>query len=393
MKFRVLLLFLFILLLSTLCYSASMTSIKKYINYKEGYTTQITAYVYNRHGSRETFNIGIWGDNWGVLSLDKSEITLDPGDRGPFTLTVNLNKEMGKAYGERRLGVSVGEKPRGDGMFQVSATVRSPIIIYVPYPGKYIEGSLSVPNIRVDEPLDISFKVINRGQEDINSLYVSYEIIDQQNKSLALINTSKIALRKEKEYTFKSTWNSEDHLPAPYKVKATAYYDNNNTLKLSREFYIGDLKMEILEASEELHLGTINPFTVSVQSKWNDDIDPVFTKTRFIDIDGNELAEVVSPHYSFRSWQKKDLTSYVDTSNFDLGIYNAEVTLVYASKREKKTFQVEIVKKPPETPIMVEQPKESIFTLSNLIMLLILLLIILNTLWLFFMARKRKKRD
>ena len=90
----------------------------------------------------------------------------------------------------------------------------------------------------------------------------------------------------------------------------------------------------------------ISKFQVDIESNWNSRIDNVYANIFFSK--GSNSSSFVSfktPSTSLEQWSTGMLEGFFDTGNFTAGIYNANITLLYAGNSSNSVVSVEFYRK------------------------------------------------
>ena len=258
------------------------------------------------------------------------------------------------------------------GVIGTSETVLVPINIYVPYPGKYIEASFTVDDVNLGEDLFFVLDVINRGTQDLNQLSASLNILDSVDTRLHALQTEKIFLAKEQRHKFELVLNSSRlGGQGPYKAEVSIFFDGE-TQVIKKQFKVGKLDINILNNTEMFEKDKINPFDIMIESIWNSKIDNIFAKVKIKD------SEFQTPSISLDKWEIKTLKGFWDTTGFEEGFYDANITLFYENLTKSKISKVEIVKK---------------FRLNTTMILIsvMILVILVDIIWFCILIKKKRK--
>jgi len=272
------------------------------------------------------------------------------------------------------------------------SAVRMPILVEVPYPGKYLVLTLNKPSVKVNEPLNFEITAVNKGKEHIVSAKPTidtYYLNGTFIKSFELPAKPVDALSK---VVFNKEWNPYPLLKeGEYKWNATIVYDEKIVSKRS-DFRIGILNFLITDYKKQFIERRVNPLFIQVKSMWTNTIKDVYADIRVYAKGGRNTSidYIKTPVFDFRPWEEKNLTStYWDTKSFPKGFYNATITLYYAGKTTVEDVVLEIIAPPP--PVK-EKPKFLIFSATN-ILIFILIIIIAFNIMLFMKLKKKKERE
>src|SRR3989338_1968808 len=112
---------------------------------------------------------------------------------GEFTVTIALPEKI-ENPGKNRIFIGAIEAPDGGGTVAAIAAIQTPIDIYVPYPGKYIESSFDAPDVNVDETVNFNLNVNNLGTDDISTVYAVVDVFGSSGSKIASLSSEKIKI-------------------------------------------------------------------------------------------------------------------------------------------------------------------------------------------------------
>ncbi|MCX6711877.1 MAG: hypothetical protein NT139_02480 [Candidatus Woesearchaeota archaeon] len=284
-----------------------------------------------------------------------------------------LNLEPGKQYGY--VMVEEGSSTSG-GSFQVMTSVGLTILAFIPYPGKYLEiTDFKVPNVKENEILPIEIKAVSRGNEIINQIDATIEIY-KGDLRLETLYLDKVTNLKSGDTAYFSTeFNTKSYKPGVYNTKLILRYDGNK-LETERSFEIGTLLVEITNYTRKHYKDDISRFIVSAKSHWNDPLDNVYAEVIINDTKFKSSPDRINP------FEESGFLIYLDTHNFDVGYYNANMTIFYANRSTSLISGIEIIKKPFNLGDSLKGKT------TQILVIVIIILLILNLLWLI-----KKKKD
>jgi len=315
----------------------------------------------------------------------------DPNqDGGPRLITVHLKlPERIEKPGKHVLLVGAKELPTSPiGGVGGVAAIQAAIEVKVPYPGLYVEMELIAPNVNLGETVNFIVKVNNLGTDNINSARAVIDVYDEYSK-IKTINTDEKSIASKTIAELYADMPTNAMKAGSYKAIATLYYDGE-TKTAEKDFNIGTLYVAINNFTKELEQDKINKFDIDIESRWNNKLGNVYGE---VTING---VNVKTPSYELNPWEKKNITTYYDTTGITLGEYDATIILYYEDKTTTeggKVYVVEEIKKPTsETKAEVEKPfKINIeITPTTLLIAIIVILVVVDILWL-VMRKKGKK--
>jgi len=218
--------------------------------------------------------------------------------------------------------------------------VRSPVLVKVPYPGKYLEISLEVSGAKVGENIDFVIGAECLGVEDIVSAKASVVVYGPNGEEIArFVGGEKSILSTESvEFVVRGKLRKEGN----YRAVAIVDYDGN-IARDEKEFLVGALYIEVVGFTEKFKQNTISPFEIDVKSKWNDEVSGVYADILISDKDGVEVGNFKTPGVDVGPWGEGTLTGFWDTGNLSLGNYKVNITLHYAGKTTEEIGRVKIV--------------------------------------------------
>ncbi|QQG38594.1 MAG: hypothetical protein HYS32_03230 [Candidatus Woesearchaeota archaeon] len=342
-----------------------------YLNFQPGLEKDFS---FKAFGVTETTKIKIFseGELNSSTTFDVSEIN-QTSSTHIFNAHIRLPEKIEKP-GEHIIYISVQSVSSLQGTIATSEKAQIPVHIFVPFPGKYIEATFNINDVNLGENLQFSLNIINRGTQALNEVYTVIDIFESSGNKLKTLETTKIPLQKEQEQKFNLILNSSElRGQGPYKSVATIFFDGE-TKNLEEEFRVGVLNVNILNHTQIFEKDKINIFDVVIESVWNSKINNVFAKVRI------ENTEFQTPSVELSPWERKTIRGFFDTTNFEEGIYTANITLFYEKITTTKISQIEIVKK-----------LKFDFNLTTILILIIVIIIIIDILWL--LVKKKKKNN
>lgn len=262
------------------------------------------------------------GDLSQYASLDKDKLI----GGGSFQVNLILPEEVEKS-GKNTLIVGVREIPSESEFIGTNVNIRAIVNVYVPYPGKYLEAQLNVPDANVGNLIPVELHVINRGKD---SLEVSPVILffDSQMNEAGRLTFQPATLNTSEDRYFRKYLNSSGLRPGNYIAQAKISY-NGDLFEVNRSFRIGSLFVNITDFTRELRKGGIRKYFVDVESKWNGELSEVFADVNLSN--GVENITFRTPSVTLKAWESKKIEGFLDTSDLE-GFYNTTVMLNYENK-------------------------------------------------------------
>lgn len=261
--------------------------------------------------------------------------------------------------------------------------------VHVPYPGQYIEGELKVSGDEKEKRFYV--RTVNRGKEDIDSVYATVSIFDKEGKRVHTVETNKISLAAGERQELVANWIVDVPM-GRYSAKAVVHFDGKDIL-FESPFEIGSFVLDLLNLYvTDFTLGSVAKFNLLVQNKWSEPINHAYAQMRVLDQDYNELADMKSATYDIPSGEKTTMVYYWDTQGIREGLYNANVLLYYGEKKTQQDLQLDVGKDAITVLGLgrVISSEEEGKSGTMIFFVIIGFLILLNVVW-FIVLRKRKK--
>jgi|TARA_B100002003_G_C14066261_1_gene513122 hypothetical protein len=210
-----------------------------------------------------------------------------------------------------------------------SAAVQVPIVIRVPYPGKYAEINFVTNNVNQGDDLEFIIDVNSRGSSPINA-QASIEILRVDGESVERLDLGSKEILNQDSYSFKKIFETDNYEPGDYNAVAIVSYVEG-IAKAESLFRLGRLFVNITNYTSEVVRDGIKPFQIDIESLWNDPIENVHAEVYFSK-EGKKIADFLTPSFSLTGWEVKSFTGYFDTDLFDYDIYDTKIILNYENQ-------------------------------------------------------------
>ncbi len=257
------------------------------------------------------------------------------------------------------------------GTLGTKVNVRVNFDIFVPYPGKYVELSVSAPNVDINETVNIYYKLSNKGKETISRLYADIYVFNATNNSITGYKTESISLAPQTSYENSVLLNTTGLSSGEYRIVMQSEYPGKN--KSSAAFRIGSQKVLLMDYTKDFYTGTINKFEIGLINDWS-----VLT--------GNIYAEILMDGKSFKTpvitlapWQYSKAEGYLDANGISEGIKNAAIIVYYGENKDSSPvellFKNKIVEQPAKISLaMLAEANTTVILIAALIVLIIITL-------------------
>ena len=318
--------FLFLILVFLIKFTSASLGITpaiEDINFEPGKIREFTFSAYSDDPNKE-IELYLDGDlkDYAVISKQKAI------GSAAFKVTLNFPQSF-DVPGKHALYVRAKEAPPEGQFIGTRIDVGALIRVFVPYPGRYLEMYLNVPDINVDEKLPVDLKFINRGRDNLELSEVYVDFFTNGNK-ISNLDFSPIYLNVTEEKAFKKFLDTTSYKPGYYIAKAIANYGDASNV--NKTFRIGSLFVNITNFTDSVIKGGIKKFYVGVESGWNGKIENVYAE---VNITGSSKGDLVfrTPSVDLSPFEQKTIESFFDTEEYEAGKYNIKISLNYLGEK------------------------------------------------------------
>lgn len=365
MKRWLLVLGIILLLSGTASAALGITPAKTEFNFVPGAEHEITYRVLSDKPDQE-IEIYVEGDLAKYATVSKEVVF--GADSFVFKLKFPSEADV---PGPHQILVGAREVPSEDQFIGVAVNIRALVKVFIPYPGRYIEVGLTIPNGNTGDEIPIEAHAINRGKESL-TISPMIDFKDSNGEVIETMSFSEVTLDTGQDRFFRKFLNTEGFSSGDYV--ATAVFDYGEITSVNKSFRIGSLFVNVTNITDKLPKKGIQKFYVDVESLWNDPLDEVYADVNVSNDAGSILFR--TPSVSLEGWSKKTLEGFLDTKDLE-GNYDVSVALKYAGKTSF-AFGSLIVFEPTNWVI--------IGGIAGAVMLIIIILIVLIIIF-----KKRKK--
>ncbi len=319
MKKRAVLFFLvcFFLAVSYASASLGISPAIKDITFVPNAEHEIVFYIVSDDFKKKV-DIYVEGDLANYTRLSKTEAT----GSDSFTLYIKFPDSVERP-GLHGISVGVRERAPENAFIGTVIDIISSVRVFVPYPGRYAEGSLNVPDGNVDELLPVELYVINRGRENIE-FSPSIKFLNAQEDVMSIMEFEPVSLRTGEERYFRKYLITSGFKQGLYTAEAAVDY--GELLLINRSFRIGSLDVQIVNFTTRLSKGGIQKFLVDINSRWNNRIDEIYAEVNVSNLSSSIVFR--TPSLDLAPWSSQTLVGFLDTE-FMEGEYKTEIELSY----------------------------------------------------------------
>ena len=316
------------------------------------------------------------------VKVKKNNIKKD----GSFVVGVKLPKEI-KTPGDNIVYVGVTEGTKREGFVTGIASIKTAIVIKVPYPGIYAEVEFNAPNLNINETAHFVVSLTNLGKNDINNARAEIEVFDSNKNIVETLFTDEMGVKRKDTVKLKALFDASKHRAGPYKAKAHVTYADKSK-DLEDDFKIGTLNVKIINYTRNFFEGKVGKFDIEVESAWNSKINNIFAEVKVFN-NTKEVSSFKTISVSLKRWEKKLISTFWETQGLGEGTYDAEITLFYEEKKTKIRDVIEITIK--EEKITGKASLVDYIAGMNLSIVAIILLIVVSVIIIERKFIRRKK--
>ena len=323
---RELVLFLFFIALSFPLVSASGVSPPQYSAvFTPGAQLAFSFTFFGSPGSRVALSVK--GDLAKYVSLSETSFA------GTGTVIAYLSlPDVVERPGPHYLAVVAREITSTQGL-GITGEAQGTIVIYVPYPGVYIESSLGVADVNQGEPASFTVTHTNRGKETVNVL-TSVDIL-QDNKTIETLTFDMLLLAPTESKQVSKILDTTSYRPGRYTASALIHY-GDKTAQVEAVFRIGTLFVDIVNHSDGFDRDKINRFEIDIESAWNSRLTNVFAN---VTIPGTDIS-LLTPSIGLGPFERSRLTGFFDTTGIAGDSFPAKIILSYEGATTEKTVEL-----------------------------------------------------
>jgi hypothetical protein len=413
-KIMMIILLVTVLVISPNIHALGVAPSRDIIDFKLGKQT-LTARIINSEKIDMRLALYAKGELANYTTISDSQIVVK-ADEAEKTFTYTLDLPATLTPGTRELGIVIVQLPdtfvesdnnlvtkdgtsvlfnkkEKNSMVSATSAVSHQLLVRVPYPDSYLEGSMYISEGKVGDTLTFTMPVVNRGSKSVE-VYADITIKGPTNEEIATFKTDKTSLEGSKETSLIGTWKADVN-QGLYYAEAVIHY-GDKYIVVRKEFMIGNLFISVEDLSVQgFKLGGIAKFDVNLKNKWNQDIKDVYGELNVLDQEGKGLATVKTLSTDLPGYGDGTINGYWDTTGVEVGKYDVNVVLHYAGKTTEKLFQTVV----GIDKITVGQPGTGQVTgakgtssgIIPILVVVVAVLIVVNMGWFLFLRKKFQK--
>jgi methionine-rich copper-binding protein CopC len=388
MKSKSIILLIVFLISTSSVYAIGVVPSHKDIIFEPNKEHEVNLKITNNENIDQIINIKTEGDLSKYIEISENNFEIKKQDSKIITFKLNLPENI-ETPGVHQINIEINSKSSDLGESKISSQIGviSKINVKVPYPEKYAEARLFIPNFENQKTSNFAIEVTNLGSENIVDAKAYIDIYGPLNDKILTLKSESAMIETKQKKILNINWEPKLN-PGKYFAKLTVIYDGKNAFD-NKPFFIGSKVLEIDSISvDHFRLGGIAQFDILISNNWNEPIKNVYADVKISDQNNNVFALTKTSNQDIEALGKQELKAYWDTKNIKQGDYLADIALNYLDKQTRKAFDIyvgldEIITTTSGRVVESQKEKEpipkSIIILGALVLILIVFnLILLN---------------
>lgn len=201
------------------------------INFEPNFEKSYTFYT----ATEDNIEIYVEGDLAEYVTIETNDIAQE----GTFIIKVKLPAEI-ETPGDNIVFVGITEAGEDEGMARGKASIRTPLVIRVPYPEIYAEIGFETHDLNINETTDFIVTLNNFGQVDIDNALAVIDIFNSNEIIVESLFTEEKTVKNKTNETLEAFFNASKHASGTYKAIAHVTYADE-AKDLEADFRIGTL--------------------------------------------------------------------------------------------------------------------------------------------------------
>lgn len=395
MNSKIVFLLLAIVLFAGIVSSLGVTPGRTTLEYNPGETKDIKFSVLNSENRNMDLEIKKAGELKEYIELKKEEISMTSEEGSKDTsYKIKIPDDMDPGLHEGKVIIKRKKDSHevSDGAkIGTALAVVTQVRFYVPYPGNYLEASLSIESS--EDKTVFHIPVENKGKNHLKGVRAKVRVFDGEEK-VTEFSTDSIDIAKEERKEIVSDLK-ENLSKGRYTAKVSVLY-GEKSVELESPFMIGSKTLDLkgLEVND-FSLGEVAKINMKLKNKWSEIIKDVYAETNVYEKD-NLIASFKSPTHDIPGLEERNFVLYWDTKNVDKGVYNTDVLLNYEKRIQKESLRLNVTEndiRPVGTGYAVSgEDTEDDSSLIFILGLVIGVLVLVNIFWFLVLRRKLRKK-
>ena len=263
------------------------------------------------------------------------------------------------------------KKPPGAGVGAI-AKVQKAIMFKVLFPHKALSAQLVASDANVGEASLMQVSVTSETLQTLRAVRALVEVQDLSGNTVGSAQTEMVSLQLGETRVLTAPFSTADLRPATYVALATVTYDENVT-SAEDSFRVGTLQVAILNVTKNITAGAIAPFSIEIESGWNDPIASLYGELFLLGAQAMKTPtlDTLAP------FGKASLSGYVDATALEPGGYNATIVVHFGENSTAANSNLEVLA-PSKPAAAVGISIATVFGAFSVVVIVILAYLLLN---------------
>ena len=309
----------------------------------------------------------------GTLGQYFTATTPDVRARSTATSTISFSLPEDIPPGTNTVSITYRESffDPNEGTFSARTAVVFQARVWKPYPGQFAEIAVKPKHVPAGRNTDAEIVVRSRGDQPIRG-DVQVRIYDASGRLVDSEVFSNVNIEGDSTWRRFAYIGSQDYPPGRYLVSARYDY-GAGVAEDEATLIIGVRDIDLLDITRDFYLDVpVNPFSVDVESLWNEHIEGVEASVQLGANTGR------TPSINLASFTKKSLDGFWTTDRaLEPGTYNALVTVNFRDGEPvTRSFPVTVHAETPRPPQEEEPAAFIVLGIIDIVFLLVVLALI-----------------
>ncbi len=292
-------------------------------------------FMFSSDEPNTVFDIYAEGDLSQFVSLSTKQLD------GSGSVEARLRLAEKPSPGNHRLYIGGRQRARDVEGVVLVGNIRGVIDLRVPYPGQYAEIALQIPDANVGEEVPLTLIVHNRGEEAITARG-TIEIFNSNNEPVTSFELGSIGVKQFESGNLVAKLSTKELSRGDYKAAGVVLYGEKRA-DTSYTFRLGELRVALVNYSSVFSGKDLVPFSLVVESLWNNDIADLSAHVSIIGSDVTfQTLSVALP-----AWQRVTLIGYLPLNKIQERNVDALIRLLYEGTEQEERVSLYIEKGTP----------------------------------------------
>lgn len=370
---------------------------RKSFNFEPGIGKSGSFAITNPGGEAVDIVVAVQGELKDNVVIAESSFTIPANGEKDVNYNFNLPDEL--TPGVHSAEIVILQLPKTDELGETYIGAALAIItqldVYVSYPGKYAEGSLTVIPTK-DYKVDFKLIVENKGSFDLTSVRANLNVFTSLNEQVASLQTDDVSIASRTSKELSVVWDSKKAQLGPYRVVAAGFYDGK-TFTVEKEFNLGEEKLSLEDIRiDNFKLGEIARIDMNIKNDWSEPVNGAFAELFIYNEPGELLAQEKSATEDIGSLETSVMSVYWDSKGARIGMYPSTLILKHSNGAEAPRKLEMVVISDSEAKFVgygfVIDKSSTGSTTVYILISVIIVLILVNISWFIFLRKRFLKR-